>query len=173
VGDLNRADYKLKAKALRRVGDCYRKMENYEQAIFYYNKSLVEEHNKNTVELLKEVQKEMDDKKEKDYISPELSLKARQEGNDFFKKGDYPEAVKSYTEAIKRNPEDKVAYTNRATAYTKLGAIPQAIKDCEKALEIDSKFVKAYIKKSLCSLCNERLLQSLRNISNSSRIRTR
>jgi len=148
IGNENRSDYKLKAKALRRVGDCYRKLENFEQAIFYYNKSLVEEHNKATVDLLKQVQAEMDEKEKKDYINPELSLKARQEGNEFFKKGDYPEAVKSYTEAIKRDPNDKTAYTNRATAYTKLGAIPQAIKDCDKALELDGKFVKALIKKA-------------------------
>jgi len=148
IGEENRADYKIKAKALRRIGDAYKKLENHEQAIFYYNKSLVEENNKQTQELLKEVQRELEDKAKKDYVDPELSLKARQEGNEFFKKGNYPEAVKSYTEAIKRNPDDKTAYTNRATAYTKLGAIPQAIKDCEKALELDSKFVKAYIKKA-------------------------
>jgi stress-induced-phosphoprotein 1 len=148
IGNEYRSEFKLKAKALRRVGDCYRKLENYEQAIFYYNKSLVEEHNKQTVDLLKTVQTEMEEKEKQSYIDPELSLKARQEGNEFFKKGDYPEAVKSYTEAIKRDPNDKVAYTNRATAYTKLGAIPQAIKDCDKALEIDGKFVKAFNKKA-------------------------
>jgi len=148
IGTENRAEYKLKAKALRRVGDCYRKMQNFEQAIVYYNKSLVEENNKQVSDLLKETQKELDEKAKKDYINPELSEKARLEGNEFFKKGDYPEAVKKYSEAIKRNPDDETNYSNRATAYTKLGAIPEAIKDCEKALEIDPKFVKAYIKKA-------------------------
>jgi stress-induced-phosphoprotein 1 len=148
IGMENRADFKLKARALQRVGNCYHKMNDLENAIVYYNKSLIEEHNKQTYESLKKTEKELEDRKLREYISPELSDKARNEGNDFFKKGNYPEAVKSYSEAIKRNPLDKVPYTNRATAYIKLGAIPDAIRDCEKAIELDGKYVKAYIKKA-------------------------
>jgi len=109
---------------------------------------LVEDNNKTTIDFLKAAQREMEEKVKRDYVNPELSEKSRLEGNEFFKNGKFPEAVKCYEEAIKRNPDDKVSYTNRATAYIKLGAIPQAIKDCEKALELDSKYVKAYIKKA-------------------------
>jgi hypothetical protein len=42
-----------------------------------------------------------EEKERREYINPELSLKAREEGNAFFKKGDFPAAVKAYTEAIK------------------------------------------------------------------------
>jgi len=40
-----------------------------------------------------------------------------------------------------------VLYTNRATAYTKLGAFGEAIKDLDKCLEMCPSFVKAYLKK--------------------------
>jgi len=148
IGNQNRADFKLKARAYQRIGNCYSKMGDLENAIEYYNKSLVEESNRTTQDLLRTAQRELEEKKKRDYINPELADRARLEGNEFFKQQKFPEAVASYTEAIKKNPTDKVPYTNRATAFLKLGEIPDAIKDCEKAIELDPNFVKAYIKKA-------------------------
>lgn len=53
---------------------------------------------------------------------------AREEGNTHFKASDFPAAVKSYSEAIKRSPEDPRGYANRAAAYIKLASFPDAIK---------------------------------------------
>lgn len=74
------------------------------------------------------------------YIDPEKSAVAREEGNAFFKGGDFPSAVKSYTESIKRDPKDARGYNNRAAAYTKLGALPEALKDVNEALSVDPNF---------------------------------
>ncbi|KZS97739.1 hypothetical protein SISNIDRAFT_449295 [Sistotremastrum niveocremeum HHB9708] len=54
--------------------------------------------------------------------------------------GDFVGAVKSYTESIKRDPSDARGYNNRAAAYTKLVALPEALKDAEEAIKIDPKF---------------------------------
>jgi len=56
-------------------------------------------------------------------------------------------AVEKYSEAIKRDPTNYVLYTNRATAYLKLKAYSETLKDCDKCLELNPKFIKAYIKK--------------------------
>lgn len=57
-----------------------------------------------------------------------------------FKEGDFAGAVKSYTESIKRDPGDARGYNNRALAYTKLVALPEALKDAEEAIRVDPTF---------------------------------
>jgi stress-induced-phosphoprotein 1 len=57
--------------------------------------------------------------------------------------------VALYTEAIKRAPTDPRGYNNRAAAYTKLAALPEALKDADEAIKVDPTFVKGYIRKSL------------------------
>ena len=74
------------------------------------------------------------------YIDPALSEKAREEGNALFKAGDFAAAVKSYTESIKRDPKDPRGYNNRALCYTKLAALPEALKDTESAIQVDPNF---------------------------------
>jgi len=59
-----------------------------------------------------------------------------------FKEGDFAGAVKSYTESIKRDPNDPRGYNNRALAYTKLVALPEALKDAEEAIRVDPTFGK-------------------------------
>lgn len=38
-------------------------------------------------------------------------------------------------------------YSNRAACYIKLGAMPEALKDAEKCIELDPTFVKGYTRK--------------------------
>lgn len=82
------------------------------------------------------------------YIDQGKADEAREEGNTLFKNADYPGAVKAYTEATKRAPDDPRGYANRAAAYIKLASFPEAIKDCDKAISLDPNFVKAYIRKA-------------------------
>jgi stress-induced-phosphoprotein 1 len=147
VGEANRADFKHLARAYTRMGNAYMKLEKFAEAVKAFDKALTNHRNAETLALKQKAEKMKEEKERKEYINPELSVKAKEEGNAFFKKGDFPAAVKSYTEAIKRNPNDPVNYSNRAAAYTKLMAYREAIRDCDEALKLDPKFVKAYIRK--------------------------
>ncbi|CED85558.1 Molecular co-chaperone STI1 [Phaffia rhodozyma] len=144
-----RADYKMMAKAYGRIGTSYQKKEDLENAIKFYNKSLTEHRTPDVLEKLRAVEKQKKDADIAAYIDPEKAEEARNQGNEVFKKGDFAAAVKLYTEATKRSPTDPKAYNNRAAAYTKLAAMPEALKDANHAISLDPTFVKAHIRKSL------------------------
>jgi tetratricopeptide (TPR) repeat protein len=53
-------------------------------------------------------------------------------------KGDYDRAIGSYTEAIRVNPKDVLAYRNRGRAYEAKGEIRKAEEDYAKARQLES-----------------------------------
>ncbi len=55
---------------------------------------------------------------------------AREAGNEAFKKGDYPGALKLYDEGVRRDPTSAKIYSNRAFAYIKLMRFNEALDDC-------------------------------------------
>lgn len=89
LGREHRADFTLIARALTRIGSTYMKEEDYEKAIEYFKKSLLEHRNANTLNLQKKAEKLLEEKKAKEYYNPELSQKHKEEGNEFFKKQKY------------------------------------------------------------------------------------
>ena len=142
IGRENRADYKLIAKAFLRVANAYRKLGDNKSAKVYYEKSLSEHRTPETRALLAEVDVIIKEEERRAYIDPVKAEEEKEKGNEFFKKGDYATAVKFYSEAIKRNPDDPKLYSNRAACYTKLAAFDLGIKDCDKCVELDPKFSK-------------------------------
>jgi stress-induced-phosphoprotein 1 len=142
-----RADYKIIAKALARKGNVYFKQSKWEESIKWYDKSLAEHRNQEVVRKKESAAEKLKEEKAKAYIDPEKSLEEKEKGNAAFKKGNFPEAIKHYTEAIRRNPEDAKVFSNRAACYTKLAEFNLGLKDCEECLKLDPKFVKGYLRK--------------------------
>ncbi|KAK8710598.1 hypothetical protein V6N13_145914 [Hibiscus sabdariffa] len=146
-----RADYKMIARALTRKGTALVKMakcsKDYELAIETFQKALTEHRNPDTLKKLNEAEKARKDLEQQEYFDPKLADEEREKGNEFFKQQKYPEAVKHYTESLRRNPKDPRAYSNRAACYTKLGAMPEGLKDAEKCIELDPTFSKGYTRK--------------------------
>eukprot|EP00271_Cylindrocystis_brebissonii_P015448 TRINITY_DN38347_c0_g1_i1.p1 TRINITY_DN38347_c0_g1~~TRINITY_DN38347_c0_g1_i1.p1 ORF type:complete len:586 (+),score=186.26 TRINITY_DN38347_c0_g1_i1:283-2040(+) len=145
------ADYKMVAKAYTRKGTAFVKIaktsQDYDLAIQAFNKALTEHRNPDTLKKLNEAEKAKKELEQQEYYNPELAEEEREKGNEFFKKHLYPDAVKCYSEAIRRNPKDVKAYSNRAASYTKLTALPEALKDANKCIELDPTFIKGYVRK--------------------------
>lgn len=147
VGRENRADFKLIAKAYTRIGNSYRKLKEYKNAKLHYEKSLSEFRSPDTKTLLSEIETVLKEEERKAYINPEVSEQEKEKGNEFFRKGQFADALKYYSEAIKRNPSDAKIYSNRAACYTKLAAFDLGLKDCDTCLELEPTFVKGWIRK--------------------------
>lgn len=147
-----RADYKIIAKSFARMGNSYVKLGDLKKAIDYYQKSLTEHRTADILTKLRNTEKELKKKEILDYINPEKAEEARLQGKEYFTKGDWPNAVKSYTEMIARAPEDARGYSNRAAALAKLMSFPDAISDCNKAIEKDPNFIRAYIRKATAQI---------------------
>lgn len=108
---------------------------------------MLENNDPNIKDQLKKVEKIKKDDSEKKYLSPEMAEEHKVKGNEFFEKGDYPNAVKEYTEGLRRDPLNIGIYCNRSQAYIKLMEFNYALKDADKCLELDPNYVKAYLRK--------------------------
>lgn len=146
------SDYKMIARALTRKGTAYVKMavssKDYEPAIETFQKALTEHRNPDTLKKLNEAEKAKKDLEQQEDFDPSLADEEREKGNEFFKQQQYPEAIKHYTEALRRNPNDARVYSNRAACYTKLAALPEGLKDANKCIELDPSFTKGYSRKA-------------------------
>lgn len=158
IGRENRADFKIIAKALTRIGNSYKALKDYNQAKNFYEKSLSEHRTPETKEVISKLERLIKEKERREYIDHGKAEEEKEKGNEMFKKGDYPNAIKYYSEAIRRNPEDPKIYSNRAACYTKLAEFSLGLKDCDECIKLDPTFIKGHIRKG-------KIYQGLKQIS--------
>ncbi|CAA7391681.1 unnamed protein product [Spirodela intermedia] len=146
-----RSDFKMIARALTRKGTALVKLakcsKDYDPAIETFQKALTEHRNPDTLKKLNDAGRAKKDLEQQEQFDPKIADEEREKGNEYFKQQQYPEAVRHYTEALRRNPRDPRVYSNRAACYTKLGALPEGLKDAEKCIELDPSFSKGYTRK--------------------------
>lgn len=75
----------------------------------------------------------------------EQSLK--DQGNEFFKSGNYLKAAALYTQAIKQDPNNATLYSNRAAAFLHLVKLNKALADAETTITLKPDWEKGYFRK--------------------------
>ncbi|XP_068625993.1 tetratricopeptide repeat protein 1 [Battus philenor] len=103
-----------------------------------------------------------DQKTERRLMAEELKIA----GNDDFKIGEYEKCLEKYTEGLRICPlqftqQRSILYCNRSAAKMKLEKYKQAIKDCNKAIELDDKYLKAYYRRAQSYEATEKLDECL------------
>ncbi|KAJ3129951.1 TOM (translocase of outer membrane) complex component [Nowakowskiella sp. JEL0407] len=72
----------------------------------------------------------------------QLAKEAKTLGNKFYGESKIEEAIKMYTRAIELFP-DAVYYSNRAACYASKGLNDKVVEDCNQALALDPRYIKA------------------------------
>ncbi|CAM9091766.1 unnamed protein product [Ascophyllum nodosum] len=147
VGRKNRAGFADIGKAYSRMAKASIKMGDKEQAIAYLENAQMEMHAKENERMIRTLQLEVRKEAAAKYVDPEKALEAKERGNEHFRAGQWAKAITEYEEAVKRDPTNAAYRNNLAAALSKIGDFNAAKAACEKALELDSKYVKAWAKK--------------------------
>merc|ERR1719409_120027 len=72
----------------------------------------------------------------------------KQLGNALLKSGDLAGALDKYTQAVTLDPGNYVAWANCAHVRLEFGQMAEAVRDCDKALEREPRYVKALLRRA-------------------------
>ncbi|XP_059160959.1 dnaJ homolog subfamily C member 7-like [Physella acuta] len=84
--------------------------------------------------------------------SQDIAEAKKEEGNSFYKDHKYSEALACYTEAINLCPNCAAYYGNRSATYIMLQKFKDGLADAQYALQLDTGFVKGYLREGKCHL---------------------
>ena len=130
-------------------------MYNYKDAVETLKAGLKVDSNNNDIKnRLKEVEKlyKEEEVKRKKHGNKTPAIIAKDEGNDFYSKGRFPEAIECYTKGLNLATLDSeriTLYNNRATCKFQERSFRQAIADCTQVLELDPVNIKALLRRGL------------------------
>lgn len=92
------------------------------------------------------------------------------QSKELFEEGDWNGAISAATAALTLDPENEVAYTNRAGAYAQKGLIKEAISDGNRAVNINPYYALAYNNRGYAMEKAGRLPQALEDYDMSCRM---
>ncbi|EAX88797.1 TPR Domain containing protein [Trichomonas vaginalis G3] len=111
-----------------------------------------EKFNQNRVEKLKQ---------KTTTINKTESEEIKAQGNVIYKSGDFGGAIAKYNSAIFHNPLNHINHSNRASAYLATEHPSMAISDCQWTLELNSDFVKAYVRMGKAYMDSGKIFKAL------------
>lgn len=140
-------DYSLLARLLLRIGTALYKLQRYDESIDYIQRSLLEERTGQANRLMNTVRQAKKKAEDEAYLDPELSEEAKSRGNVHFQAGRWREAIDEYSDSIRRDPTNYKSLCNRAACWIKIMEWEKALEDCNKCIQLEPLFIKAYIRK--------------------------
>jgi len=132
---------------MARKAAAHEKAGEYDAAVKIYASALLEDNSVAIKDAKRRCEKVGKESAAKAYLDPVLSETHKDLGNDLFKAGSFPAAIKEFDEGLRRDPKNKACYSNRAACYLKLLDPVTALKDADKAISLDAKFVRAWARK--------------------------
>ncbi len=125
--------------------DAYLKNQ-YHQRVQQYNEQWDELNKKPELEQvlqpMNEAEQHKEEQREKENMLTTWDYARR--GKRAHDDGNYQQAIEEYAMAIKRDPNNAVAYNNMGVAYKKLNSCDEALKQYIKAVEIDPDYATAH-----------------------------
>ncbi|CAN1193389.1 Stress-induced-phosphoprotein 1 [Linum perenne] len=85
----------------------------------------------------------------------------KDQGNEFFKAGNFLKAAALYTQAIKLDPSNPTLYSNRAAAFLQLVKLNKALADAETTIKLNPQWEKGYFRKGCVLEAMERYDEAL------------
>ena len=143
----NTSDKIQRSRSYGKIGIAYYEKCDFIQSIQNFKLSINEHKDDRIVEQLIEIEKQFKKYNDQKYINPEIAINNNEKANQLYNDGKIEDALEQYTEAIKRDPDNPKYYCNRSEAFLKVLSFNEAIKDCDKAIELDNHILRAYLTK--------------------------
>ena len=143
------ADFEIMGKAYFRKGKALAKLGRWKECVTAYDEGLLSFRDPGAVKLRNQAKEKLQESEAKEYLDPEKAEEAKAQGNEFYQAENWGDAVRSYSEAIRRNPENAVYYGNRAATYMKLREYQLALTDSDKCVTVDPGFIKGWLRKGM------------------------
>ncbi|XP_074592855.1 TPR repeat-containing thioredoxin TTL1-like [Curcuma longa] len=89
--------------------------------------------------------------------------RARAQGNELFKSGNFAEACTAYGEGLRSSPSNPVLLCNRAACRSKLGQWVKSVEDCNEALRLRPNYTKALLRRADSYAKLERWAEAVRD----------
>lgn len=124
----------------------YKKLTEYEESAGKTKKEAKE--TQSAEEFLKEIEKLVDREDiavtHRRNTNQMTAWDYRRQGDRYYDLEQYTDALKYYSEAIKRQPDTALFYNDRGCAYDSLGQYDKAIADFDKAINLKADYATAY-----------------------------
>lgn len=153
------------SKAIARLGSIELRAGNLVEAVEQFERAQSESHSPVVERKIKALKKQIVEAAELAYRDPTKAAEAKELGNTEFKACNFLAAIEHYSEAVKRDPENAIYWTNRATARCKVLDFGGAMSDVQTAIKLNPDYAKAYGRKARIEMLSKQYHHALDTVS--------